>query len=271
MPSENTGNTIKKIKITKTKVIVTFDTGVKLEVSPDVYTSHYFYVDRVMSDKEISDLQGELKTSTALAYAKGLLAKAMYTEWTMRDKLYNKEYTKDIVDATIKQLKKDKLINDKAFIKEYIAYANAKLYGKNKIIHELKKKGIFDVTLQDVKFSEATELRKAKQLLPSLERQYAKLSTVDKKTHIYRHLINDGYSNEIANEVAKKAQVNKPKQDNEILVREFDIALNKALQSKTTLYGVQAYIYRSLSNKGFSLSAVKKLMEERNDEIISRL
>ncbi len=271
MPSENTGNTIKKIKITKTKVIITFDSGAKLELSPDVYTSHYFYVDRVMSDKEIHDLEDELKTTVALAYAKSLLAKAMYTEWTMREKLYNKEYTKDVVDETIKSLKKDKLINDKAFVKEYISYANQKLYGKNKIIQELKKKGIFDVTLQDVKFSEATELKKAKELLPSLERKYGNLSTVDKKTHIYRSLINAGFSNEVSIEVAKKAHVNKPKDDNEILVREFDNSLKKALQTKTTLNGVQAYIYRNLSNKGYSLSAIKKIMEEREDEIISRL
>lgn len=262
MRSGNTGNVITSIKFLKDRVVLHFG-KVKVELCEETYTSSYFYVGKSFTDEELAKIERDNKIGLAIKYAKSLLAGKMMSEWNMRNKLYEKGYEKDVVDAVIIKLKKDKLINDKALAKEWVSYYNDKLYGKNRIIQELRLKGLFDETIKELKFSDSNELKKAKALLPKLEKQYNHLSFADRKQHIYNALIRAGFDNEIALEVVKKIKSGPVRDESNKLRRDFAIALDAGMKKYKTEDGIKAYVFRTLSAKGYKLMDIKILWENR--------
>ena len=152
-------------------------------------------------------------------------------------------------------------VPDKRLAKEIVQYLNEKLYGKNRIIQELRLRGIFDETIQLIKFSEASELKKAKKILPKFEKQYADLNNVEKKQHIYNALIRYGYSNDIALEVTKKIKNNSPVRESNQLRRDFAVAIDKGMRQYKTEDGLKAYVFRTLSAKGYKMSDIRNVWE----------
>ena len=261
MPSENTGNVITAIKFCKDKVVISFG-KMKIDLCEEAYTSGYYYVGKSFTDEQIAKIERENQIGFAMKYAKSVLSGKLMSEWSLRSKLYEKEYTKDIVDEVIIRLKKEKLINDKAYCKELISYYNQKLYGKNRIIQELRLKGIFDETIKELNFPEATELKKARALLPKLEKDYSKLNYVEKKQHVYNALIRYGFSNEVALEVVKKIKNNSVAQETNIMRRDFAVAVDKGKKKYKTEDGVKAFVFRTMQAKGYRLVDIKNLWEK---------
>ena len=263
MPSGNTGNVITSIKFHKDKVVIYFG-KMKIELCEETYTSSYFYVGKSFTDQELTKIEKENKVGLAIKYAKSLLVGGkLMSEWAMRNKLYDKGYEKDIVDEVIVKLKKEKLINDKALCRELISYYNEKNYGKNKIVQELRLKGIFDETIKELKFPEGTELRKAKALFPKFEKQYNHLSYAERKQHIYNALIRAGFDNEIALEVVKKMKSGPVRDESNKLRRDFAVAIDTGMKKYKTEDGLKAYVFRTLSAKGYKLMDIKILWENR--------
>ena len=152
---------IKKIKILKNKVKLQFEDGKILEMDKNVYSNFYLYVGKDLSNKEIKAIETFNDTSTFMNYALKLRQKSLYSEFKMREKLYEKGASKEQVDFVIKKLKENDLIDDKAFIEEYIEYYNSLNYGKNKIVSKLKEKGIFEDKLSKINFPISVERKKA--------------------------------------------------------------------------------------------------------------
>ena len=261
MPSENTGNVITAIKFCKDKVVISFK-SMKIELTPEAYTSNYYYVGKSFSDKQIEKIEHDNRISFIVKYAKTIIAKKMISEWSLRNKLYEKEYEKPDIDEAIVILKKQKLINDKALCKEYIAYYNEKLYGKERIIRELRLKGIFDETIREIVFSDASELKKARLLFPKLDKQYSDLATLEKKQHIYNAYIRDGYTIEVAQQMIKKVKESTRKQETNKLRRDFALALGRAKRSYQNEDSIKTYVFRTLSQKGYRYQDIKDLWEE---------
>lgn len=263
MRSENTGNVITAIKFNKDKVIILFGKSKKIEICEETYTSSYFYVGKKFSDNDLVKIERDNQVGLAVRYAKTILSARLISEWNMRNKLYEKGYEKEIVDLAIAKLKKEKLINDKALCKELIAYYNEKLFGRLRIVKELRLKGIFDETIQELKFPEAIELKKARALLPKLLQQYDHLNYGEKKQHIYNALIRNGFDNEVALEVTKKVKAGPARDESNKLRRDFAIAVDEGMKKYKTEDGVKAYVFRSLSHKGYKLMDIKVLWENR--------
>ncbi len=266
MQYENTGKKITKISVAKEKVTLYFGKE-KMALSYDTFTSHYLYEGKELTPLEIRDLQKDNKVAEALKYGKSLFLKGTYTEWKVRDKLYNKEYAKDIVDIVILKLKEIKLINDKAFIKNYIAYGNEKLMGQNKIIQNLKTQGIFDDTIKSITFSEVKETSKAKKLLPKLEKKYSGLSTVDRRQHIINGFIQQGYTMEIALKVASLAKKKEPKQETQNLKKAFDLALKAAKRKGLEGEERRDFVFKRLEKKGYAYRDIHVMWEDKFREI----
>ena len=169
----------------------------------------------------------------------------------------------------VTKLKKAKLINDKRYIKDYIDYADQKGYGKNKIIQELKKRGIFDTMIKDIKFSVTKETQKAKMHLPLLEKQYSNLATSDKRQHIYNSLIRNGFDVDVAIEVSKKVKATPKSIENLKLKKDFAAVMAQAKRKYNTKDGVKAYLFRTLSQKGYSVGQINELWRLYGDETIS--
>ena len=268
MQSESTGKAITKINVFKSKVSLYFGKE-KIDISPDAYTDNYFYVGKILTNEQIVALEKDNYVQDAYNDALMLLNKAMYTEWGIREKLYLRDFHKSTVDMVVTKLKKAKLINDKRYIKDYIDYADQKGYGKNKIIQELKKRGIFDTMIKDIKFSVTKETQKAKMHLPLLEKQYSNLATSDKRQHIYNSLIRNGFDVDVAIEVSKKVKATPKSIENLKLKKDFAAVMAQAKRKYNTKDGVKAYLFRTLSQKGYSVGQINELWRLYGDETIS--
>ena len=263
MPKEKTGKVIKRIKINKKNVSIYFIDGERLSISQEAYISSYLYVGKEMSKKDIDKLDQITSTKKLTEYALSLLSKKHYTEWKMREKLYAKEASKEDVDYIIKKLKDIDLINDAAYVQDYLGYAEERGYGKNKIKQELLKKGIFEEEIDKIHFSEISEKKKALSLLPSLEKKYAKYSYEQKKQHIYGALISRGYSVDVAlstlNNVSK---INEKDEQKKIKV-DYQKTYQK-YKSKYEGRELNDKVFQALRRKGYRVSDIKREMGGNN-------
>lgn len=262
MQLENSGNVITKISFSKKHVTLYFS-NFKMKVSKEAYVNAYLFVGKNLSKKDINKLKKMSELDEGLDYALSLLKKNIYTEWKIREKLYAKEIDKKNVDAIIKFLKQNDLINDEAFIENYIQEAIDLGYGKYKVLARLANLGIFKERLDKIKFPDSKELAKAKLHLPSLEKKYGKLNYRNKKKHILDYLIRQGFDMEIATmclkfvkETAAKDEVNKLREDYLKIVK---ILSRKDIKDP---YQRRDFIINKLLMKGYRYKEIKIVLEE---------
>ena len=253
---------IKKIKILKNKVKLQLEDSSVIEMDKNVYSNFYLYVGKDLSKKEIKAIETFNDTSTYMNYALKLRQKSLYSEYHMREKLYDKGANKEQVDFVIKKLKENGLIDDKVFIEEYIEYYNSLNYGKNKIISKLKEKGIFEDKLEKVNFPISIERKKANNQLPKLEKRYEKYNETQKKQHIYQALLSLGFDVEIAKEVSDKVRTSSPREENKKLERDFEKALAK-YKRKYQKRELKSKLIGHLASKGYKINDIMSLMERK--------
>ena len=248
-PSKNTGKIITKIKINKNKVVIYFSND-KIEISKEAYLSVYLYVGKVLNDKEINELKRFDGLDKLLKYALNLLKQRHYSEWRMREKLHLKSEDEILINRTIKILKEQDLIDDDAFIADYLEYANEQLIGKNKIKQKLLEKGIFKERVDKISFSEAKEKAKAKKLMPIYENRYQNLAYENKKRHIYQALISQGFDYGSAQYALQFMKPANEKNEKEKIKSDYKKALN---QYKSRYEGkeLKEKIFNKLKSKGY--------------------
>ena len=250
---------IQKIKILKNKVVVSFDKE-KLELDKEVYPNFYLYEGKEISLKEYKSIKEYNNIASLLKYAMRIRQKSLYSEYALRSKLYDKGGNKKEVDKVISTLKGYDLIDDKAFIQEYVEYYNSKLYGKNKIIQKLEEKGIFKENISKSCFSMAMENKKAKALLPKLEKKYEKYNFKEKKDHIYRAYLEQGYDYEIASKYTDTVKENSSKDEEDKLKRDYEKAKIR-LSRKYSGKELKEKILQALLSKGYKFNMIYPLLE----------
>ena len=263
MPKGKTGKVIKKIRINKKNVSITFTDGDRLSISQEAYVSSYLYVGKKVSKKELAQLDRITSVKKLSEYALSLLIKKHYTEWKMREKLYAKEASKPDVDYIIQRLKNIDLIDDKAYIEDYLGYAEEKGYGKNKIKQELLKKGIFAEDIDKIRFNEGEEIKKAKALIPALEKKYSKYSYEQKKQHIYASLLARGFSHDVASSVLNNVSKINEKDEQEKLKIDYQ-KIHSRYKSKYEGRELNDKEFQALRRKGYRVSDIKRVIGGNN-------
>ena len=258
MPRGKSGKVIKKIKFNKKAVAIIFSDGERIDISEEAYTSSYLYIGKELNQKDIDKLLQITSVKKLSTYAMSLLTKGHYTEWKMREKLYAKGGEKPDVDYIINKLKELDLLDDKAFIEDFLGYGEERLWGKNKIKQELAKKGIFAEEIDKIHFSLATEKKKAVALIPSLEKKYAK-SYQQKRQHIYAALINRGFDHEVANYALSKISNKDEKDEKKKLKEDFKKIVGR-LSKKYKGRELKERIYRALISKGYKYGDISELL-----------
>ena len=262
MPSKSSGKTIIKLKVNKKNVVITFSDKSKLDLAPEVMGNFYLYEGKSLDKKEIKELISFNNSASLMKYALSLLKKNHYSEWKMREKMYNnKEANKEDVDNVIKVLKANDLINDKMLILDTIEYGNERNIGKNKIIADLANKGVFKENLTNIRFSTSLENKKAINNLNKLEKKYAKYSYEQKKQHIYRNLLSLGFDNDIALEALNR--LSKPKEKDELdkLKKDFDKTYLRN-KNKYEGYELKNKVISSLKSKGYKTKDILSRWEK---------
>ena len=251
---------IKKIKILKNKVVINFENE-KLEIDKNIYPNFYLYEGKEISKKEFQQLKKSNDVASLLSYALKLRSKAIYSEYQIREKLYKKEASKKEVDQVVKMMKQHNLIDDDAFIEDYVEYYNSLNYGKNKILNKLSEKGIFQAKLEKVKFPITLERKKAKNVYLRLLRKYEKYNFAQKKQHVFNAYISMGFDKEIANEMVTLIPEEKNnKHELQKLEKDYEkvyLRLSRKYEKKE----LRQKILQSLLQKGYRMNDVLKVLE----------
>ncbi len=266
MPSKSSGKQIVKLKINKKNVIITFSDKSKLTCVPEVMGNFYLYEGKLLDHKAINEIVSFNNSASLMKYALSLLKKNHYSEWKLREKMYtNKEASKKDVDNVIRALKENDLINDKMLILDTIEYGNERNIGKNKIIADLAKKGIFSENLSSISFPYNVERKKAHNNLYKLEKKYDKYSYEQKKQHIYRNLLSLGFHNDIAFEALNFLSKPVEKEEKNKLDKDF-VKIYIHFKNKYEGYELKNKVITSLRNKGYKTKDILNKWEKTYGE-----
>ena len=262
MPLENIGNKIVSIKYLKDKVVIKLKDETKINIPKEVFTSFYLFKGKILTDKDIKDIERETRVYELYKYARKISIKRVYSEHKMREKLYLKTTSTRDVNEVINKLKKNGLINDKEFVLEYVQYANNKNIGKNKIKAKLIEKGVFSQEIDKIHFDEKLEYKKANSYLDKLEVKYGKYNYQAKKDHAIKFLVSQGFDPSVAKEVASK--LNAPKHKDELAKLKNDFS--KAVRQYKSKYSGREFkdkVFQSLLRKGYKMNDVITIWEDK--------
>ena len=251
---------IKRIKILKSKVSITFTNNEKLELDKEVYPNFYLYVGKDVSKKEYKDILEYNNDAKLLKYALNLRSKALYSEYKLREKLYNKGASKRSVDRIIKMMKSYDLINDKMLAEDLLEYYNSLNYGEKKIRHKLSEKGIFDEDINKLRFPVSIERKKANNIFPKLEKKYDKYNYAQKRQHIYNAYLEQGFSSELALELSNKIVEKNNKDELDKLKVDYQktkLRLSRKYQKKE----LKQKVLQALLAKGYKYNDILKVIE----------
>lgn len=262
VPLENIGNKITSIKYLKDKVVLKFKDETRIDIPKEVFTSFYLFKGKILTDKEIKDIERETRVYELYKYARKISTKRVYSEHKMREKLYLKTTNTIEVNEVIAKLKKNGLINDKEFVEEYVEYANVKNIGKNKIKAKLQEKGVFKGEIDKITFDEKLEYKKAKSYLAKLEAKYDKYNYQAKKDHAIKFLVAQGFDVGIAIEIASELEAPKHKDELNKLKPDFDKAVRQ-YRSKYSGREFKDKVFQSLLRKGYKMSDVISMWEDK--------
>ena len=263
MPSANTGRMIvKSIKVYQDHVTLSFvRKKEKLKISKEAYLSTYIYEGKTLTKKELEKIKEIDALSTLLNYALSLLNKRRYSEKKLQDKLYKKEKNKQSVLAVIAHLKERELLDDQAFMLELIAYDDQRLFGQKKIIKHLKEQGIPESLINKARFSRSNELKKAKGLIPKLEKKYSRYAFNNMKKHVYQALLAQGFDYDVALEAIELLKAPNLKEENKKLMSDYQ-KIKSRYECKYEGYQLKQKIYAALINKGYKSSEIRKVLED---------
>ena len=266
MPYESSGNKrIKAIKVYKDHVTLSFANNEKLKISKEAYLSFYLYIGKNLSNKELAKLKEITALAELLEYAMNLISKRHYSEKKMFEKLYKKEANRSAIQQVIKKLKENDLIDDNAYMQDLIAWDEERGFGKNKIIKHLKDQGIQDNLIAKARFSASNELKKAKRLIPKLDKKYSRYAFNNKKQHVYQALLGQGFDFDVARNAAELVKEDRPSLEKEKLIKDYKKTVAR-YEDKYEGYQLKQKIYAVLINKGYKGKDIKIVLEEYNNE-----
>lgn len=260
MSMEEKTKKILGLHIGEKKVILRFEEE-KISVHQYTYIEMKLYPGKILSDKDFKEMKYLDELDDYLNYAKKLLLKNTRSEEYIKDKLSNKGANQKQIKAVVNTLKQYHLISDDDYLKELLELYEYKCYGKHKIEEHLKQKGISLNKIKSLKFSDSNELKKAKQLLPQLEKKFAKYNNASKKEHIYAYLLRNGFDGDIAREVSSKAKASDPSQELKLLKKEYE-TVSRRYMAKYKYEEVNQKVTEYLLRKGYRYSDIEKVKGE---------
>ena len=260
-PSRKTGNRHKITAIKENKkgqMVVSFGAE-KLLLSPNAFTEMPLYVGKELSGEEYHSLVLFLKSDTLRKYVLSLVNRGSYSAHDVREKLRKKTTEEDTIRRLIFSLKQQGLINDAEFARDYQAQKEAQLYGRNRIIQELKfKHGIRDEIVDSLSFKHEEE--HAEKLAGIWEKKYARLPLKSKKEKAALALVRRGYD-----EVVSREAVQGYRQAKDVGDKNLKLLCEKTLKkygAKYNGYQLRSKTFAYLMGKGYGSEEIEKVLEE---------
>lgn len=159
-----------------------------------------------LSQSKIENLRKKERVKKAKEYALTLLDFRPRSQEELKERLKKKGYGKE-VEKVIKYLRGLGLVKDKDFALHWALDRKKLGYGPQKVLWELRKKGIEETLTKEVVekiFSFEEEVEKARELLKKRERLYRGLEEKTKKRRIFGWLARRGFSMEVIKKVMEE-------------------------------------------------------------------
>lgn len=136
--------------------------------------------------------------SLALNYVINLLARREYSEFELRCKMQEKNFSETEIDEAIAHCQQKNWQNDQRFTENYLYYRAQRGYGLRRIQQELiHNKGIRNEEIQTALLNteldwEALALMALKKKFPD----YAKINDPKQKQKVWRYMLSHGFNSE---------------------------------------------------------------------------
>ena len=121
-------------------------------LSKFVVLKNYIFVGKEITEQELLELAFESDKDAAFTWSVEYVCSYVPTKKQLIKKLYEKKYTKAVVDYCIQKCEEYRYIDDKKYAQAYV-FQNRKVKGKIRLAQELKLKGIkqeyIDLALAD--------------------------------------------------------------------------------------------------------------------------
>lgn len=186
---------LKKDKWTD-KYSITFENNDTYKLSIEQIVKYELKEDMDIDYEYLTHILREENKKQTFNKALDLIAYRDHSSKEIKDKLTRKGYDNDSIEEALNKLDEYNFINDEKYAINYSNYSlKNKKNGKNKIIYELKQKGIPSHILNSLEFDEEKEYEVAKDLC------YKKLNTLRdderKREKLYRYLSSKGFTHTI--------------------------------------------------------------------------
>ncbi len=196
MSSNNVGKKILSIHVGKKKALLHFEDEV-ISLSLNTYFQFHLYENKILSEQELKQINKFNEIDKYIEYAKTAISRSYMSEKCLTDKLAKKNVNSGDIAYIIAYLKEKHLLDDEQYGNDLLEYLQSKNFGKNKIIDILYKKGLKASFIKNIDFNDENEIKKAKSLIPSLEKKYSKYNYKNKISHIESALLRNGFETNI--------------------------------------------------------------------------
>lgn len=264
MLEKRTGeNVVSSVKVMPQGVKVVLSSGEKVILSLDTYTEFHLYVGKQLEPAEYQKILEYAGHDDCYVSALRYVGRDMYSKEEIARKLLAQGYAYSTVSEVINRLEEQKLIDDVAFARTYADdVGDLRLIGSQRIIYDLRSKGIDESILSSLPFPKEKEMEKAVRLATSLDRRYYRTPYAKRVLKINSILLNRGFDGTIAHEAAAQAtSASDPGVERVELEKAYHLAEMK-FSRKFTGYELKQRIYAALIRKGFPHDEVKEIMEE---------
>ncbi len=272
-------NTITKIEIQKkneNRVNIFIDGEFSFSCSSELVYYHKLHKGRVIEIEDFEKVISEDNYIRGKNVSLKYIERTLKTEAQIREYLVKKEFDENTIDRVINFLKEYKFIDDYYYTKAFIN-TNIKSWGKNKIIYNLKSKGIDDDIINRV----INELPMESEITIALSLAEKKLKLLCNKENskikilqkLSSYLVSRGYNFEIINEVISKMHI-EPKQDSEKCEEDkysklLDLAsgrYEKLKKSEQNHIKLKKKLQDFLLRKGYNYDEIKECIKHIEEE-----
>ncbi len=259
MPSAKTGKKILKVSPLKNKKIrLVFSDG-SVDVSSDIFTSHFLYEGKEVTGREYYSILREVKMDALYQYGKRLALKRAHSSYEIKGKLFKKD--EKYAYAVYERLEKEGFLDEREFIANYFQDKLFHGYGEERIKYELLN--IKHVSKQALATANIDGLERisAASLLPLYEKRYAALPYKAKKEKIKMALIRRGFcENEVKEALGKMRLMNLNEESD--LIKKDARKCFRLYERKYNGHELLLKVRSALMRKGYSNYAISQIMEE---------
>ena len=149
---------LKVVKKGKSDVTIYFDNDSLLFLAVEVFLKSGLKKGDDISEDRFSFLIEQNKLFHIKQRAFRLLGRRQHSSSELRRKLWNKDYEQKLIDEVIEDLKKNGYLNDKDFIRAFVAEkSKTKNWSSKKIKGELFKRGVASKLIDEMLSEQPTE------------------------------------------------------------------------------------------------------------------